>query len=135
MTPDARAALDAAHHEAVAYLEALDRRPVGATATPDELAERFDRTLPDQPLDPAIVVHDLAAAVDPGLVAGSGPRYFGFVTGGTEPGAMAADWLTSAWDQNTALWAMSPGAITVQNLASSWLYDLPIIFCIRCEYH
>jgi glutamate/tyrosine decarboxylase-like PLP-dependent enzyme len=124
MTPDVRAALDAAHCEALAYLESLDRRPVAGPATADELAARFDRALPNQPLDPAIVIQDLAAAVDPGLVAGNGPRYFGFVTGGTLPGAMAADWLTSVWDQNTALWAMSPAAITVQNLAASWLLEL-----------
>src|SRR5580765_5345849 len=61
---------------------------------------------------------------EPGLVAHTGPRYFGFVIGGSLPVAMAADWLTSAWDQNAGLYATSPAAAVVEEVAAAWLLDL-----------
>jgi glutamate/tyrosine decarboxylase-like PLP-dependent enzyme len=110
--------LERATAHALDYLASLPDRRVNATAAPS-----FGN-LPEDPVDPATVIDELAHAVEPGLVASGGGRYFGFVTGGTLPAAMAADWLTSAWDQNTALWVMSPAAITVQQTASRWLLEL-----------
>ena len=70
------------------------------------------------------MIDELAAALQPGLVASAGPRYFGFVTGGTLPAALAADWLVSAFDQNAAMWVMSPAAAVVEEIAAGWLLDL-----------
>ncbi len=122
MSDEVQRALDAAHRAAVEYLTGLGDRAVAPDAPDTELP--IDRVLPERPVDPATVVHDLAVEAEPGLVASSGPRYFGFVTGGSVPAAMAADWMATAWDQNTALWPMSPAAITAQNIAASWLLDL-----------
>ena len=74
--------------------------------------------------DPAAVVEALAAAAEPGLVASAGPRYFGFVTGGALPAALAADWLTSAWDQNAGLHAMSPAAADGEATVLGWCREL-----------
>jgi glutamate/tyrosine decarboxylase-like PLP-dependent enzyme len=80
--------------------------------------------LPDRPVDPVTVVEELARDADPGLVGSAGPRYFGFVVGGSVPASLAADWLTSAWDQNTGLYALSPAAAVAEEVAAAWLLDV-----------
>src|ERR1051325_6345993 len=74
--------------------------------------------------DPNRIVGQLARLAEHAIVATAGPRYFGFVVGGSLPVAMATDWLTSAWDQNGAFYAHSPLAATVEKIAGDWLIDL-----------
>jgi glutamate/tyrosine decarboxylase-like PLP-dependent enzyme len=116
MTPE----LDRAHALARSWLAGLGERHVGATGDAGGLRV----ALPDEGEDPVAVVDALAAGADPGLVASPGPRYFGFVTGGALPAALAADWLTSAWDQNTALHVMSPAAAAAEETVVGWCRDL-----------
>jgi glutamate/tyrosine decarboxylase-like PLP-dependent enzyme len=70
------------------------------------------------------VVAGLARAAEPGLVANGGGRYFGFVVGGSIPAALAADWLTAAWDQNAGLYVLSPAAAVVEEIAGGWVAEL-----------
>ena len=95
-----------------------------ASASAEALRRALAGPLPEQATDPADVVGALAEAADGGLVATTGPRYFGFVTGGALPAAMAADWLAAAWDQNAALYVMSPAAAIVEEVAAAWLVEL-----------
>jgi glutamate/tyrosine decarboxylase-like PLP-dependent enzyme len=109
---------------AAGWLQSLDRRPVGESATVEELRSRLGGPLPESPLDPLVVVEDLARAAEPGLVAIPSGRYFGFVIGGGLPAAVAADWLTSVWDQCPGFYACGPAASVVEEVTGAWLRQL-----------
>jgi glutamate/tyrosine decarboxylase-like PLP-dependent enzyme len=116
--------LDLAHRLAEAYLAGVADRPVGPRASADELRVRLGEPLADDGLASEHVLAELAAGCDPGLVASAGPRYFGFVIGGSHPAALAADWLSSAWDQNACLLVASPAAAVVEEIAAGWIREL-----------
>src|SRR6185503_18695739 len=83
---------------ALDYIASRADRPVWPTTTLAELRTALGGPLPDAPIDAVNVVDALAGAAEPGLVTTTGPRYFGFVTGGALPATIAAEWLTAAWD-------------------------------------
>lgn len=107
------------------YLAGLSERHVGATAGADELMKLLGGTLPEGPASPAETIDLLGrAAAEGGVVASSGPRYFGYVVGGTLPVAIAADWITTAWDQNSGIFDLGPAVATAEHIAAGWLIDL-----------
>jgi glutamate/tyrosine decarboxylase-like PLP-dependent enzyme len=106
------------------YLDSLGERPVFPDVTPDQLRRALGGPLPDDPLPAEQVVEELAAGAEPGVVAMGSGRYFGFVIGGALPAALAADWLTSAWDQNAGLYVGGPSASVVEQVTRDWLLEL-----------
>jgi glutamate/tyrosine decarboxylase-like PLP-dependent enzyme len=118
------APLDRALRHAEAFLSSLPERAVGPPADPDVLRAALGRELTDDGVAPEQVIDELVAAADPGIVATAGPRYFGFVTGGALPAALAADWLAAAWDQNAHAWIGSPAAAVVEEVVADWVLSL-----------
>jgi glutamate/tyrosine decarboxylase-like PLP-dependent enzyme len=118
------AALDRAYYHAARWLDGLDTRAVNATTTLEQLRTRLGVPLEEHGADPARIVDDLAAATEGGLLGSPGGRFFAWVIGGTLPSALAADWLTSAWDQNAGMYATAPAAAIAEEVAGGWLLEM-----------
>jgi glutamate/tyrosine decarboxylase-like PLP-dependent enzyme len=107
-----------------AYLDSLATRPVAPSADAVSALRTLDVPLQEQPMDPAQVIRELDEVVTPATMAMAGPRFFGFVIGGTLPAALAAHWLSTAWDQNTGLYNSTPGTSHLEQVSLRWLLDL-----------
>jgi glutamate/tyrosine decarboxylase-like PLP-dependent enzyme len=122
--PDWKAPLGEAFDRALMYLEGLPDRPVRSTASLAELRATLGGPLPEESAESREVIAALATAAEPGVLPSSSGRFFGFVVGGATPAAVAADWLTSVWDQNAGLYVLGPAASVVEEVAGAWLADL-----------
>ncbi|MBA8823768.1 glutamate/tyrosine decarboxylase-like PLP-dependent enzyme [Saccharopolyspora lacisalsi] len=89
-----------------------------------QLREALSRALPEEGSDDAQVIDELVRDTDAGILASAGGRFFGWVIGGGTPAALAADWLTSTWDQNAALHACGPAEAVIEEVAGDWLKQL-----------
>jgi glutamate/tyrosine decarboxylase-like PLP-dependent enzyme len=118
------ALLQDACQRALAYLGGLAERRVAPAAEALAGLDRLDFALPGPGLEATEVLRMLDELGSPATVASAGPRYFGFVTGGTLPVAQAATWLGAAWDQNAALTVMSPAAALLNAVALRWVAEL-----------
>lgn len=118
------APLSLALTRALDHLDHAATLPVGATASLTALRAQLDVSLRESGLEAGQVVDELVKGVAGGLHHSAGGRFFGWVIGGALPAALAADWLTSAWDQNAALFACSPAASVVEEVAGKWLKEI-----------
>jgi len=106
------------------YIESRSDRDVWPRVPLADLRTAMGGPLPERPISPSTVIADLIRAADPGIVTTTGPRYFGFVTGGAVPATVGAEWLTAVWDQCASLFALSPAAVVAEEVAASWLLDV-----------
>src|SRR3954452_3399211 len=119
---DTRLLLREVAERAAGWLESLPHRPVRPELGPRELG--ITDTLTDAPLPVDEVIAELVTQSEPGLTAINSPRFFGYVMGGAHPAAIAADWLTSSWDQNAGLAEPTPSAAVLEEIAGRWLAEL-----------
>ena len=122
--PDRDIALARAAGYAALWLDSLSTRPVVPRASVAEVTAALGTELPDGPTPAPEVIDLLARACEPGLTAMPSGRFYGMVIGGTHPAALAADWLVSAWDQNSGLRLLTPAHSAVEDVASGWLLDV-----------
>jgi glutamate/tyrosine decarboxylase-like PLP-dependent enzyme len=116
--------LSAATDRSVRYLKDLETRRVSPSREGIAGLARFDVPLQNDPIDAKAVLAQLDEIGSPGTMAMAGPRFFGFVIGGSLPAALAANWLASAWDQNTGLFNSTPATSVLEQVALRWLLDV-----------
>lgn len=116
--------LDLACNAAKEWLAGLDNRPVMAAASLEDLRRRLGGPLESAGKQSKEVIEHLLESTRDGLHGSAGGRFFAWVIGGSLPSALAADWLTSAWDQNAALYGCGPAASVIEEIAGEWVKDL-----------
>ncbi|MEZ5277179.1 MAG: pyridoxal-dependent decarboxylase [Opitutaceae bacterium] len=108
---------------ATGYMESLTSRPVAPSEQAVAATTAFDGPLPEDGTDPEEVIRTLHALGTPATIAMAGPRFFGFVIGGALPVSVAANWLATAWDQNTGSYLTAATSVPEQ-VALKWLLEL-----------
>ncbi|ABX03889.1 MAG TPA: aspartate aminotransferase family protein [Herpetosiphon sp.] len=100
------------------FLHDLPQRPVGVAPQSHQPSQ-----LPSAGLGAEQTLEHFLARYSDTLTGSTGPRYWGFVTGGATPAALAGDWLVSTFDQNPS-GTTETAAIRVENEAISMLREL-----------
>ena len=109
---------------AAEYLDSLDKKKVSEEPDPQAIRSSLHKELTDEGLPPLQVIEELADDARDGLLNTANSRFFGWVIGGSVPVSIAADWLTSAWDQNAAAYACSPTAAVIEEVVGEWLKEI-----------
>jgi glutamate/tyrosine decarboxylase-like PLP-dependent enzyme len=122
--PDSHDGLACTVERIAEYRRTVGDRPVSRPVDLAELESALGGPLPEDGTDPDAVIGELVEAVDPGLVATAGPRYFGFVVGGSLDSATQADLLATGWDQMAFNAVSSPAAAAAETVVAGWIKDL-----------
>jgi glutamate/tyrosine decarboxylase-like PLP-dependent enzyme len=109
---------------AAEYIESFDHHKVSDEPDPQVLRDRLYKELTADGVPPLQVINELAEDAREGILNSAGGRFFGWVIGGSIPVSVAADWLTSAWDQNAAAYACAPSAAIIEEVVAAWLKDI-----------
>lgn len=123
MNNDEKIMRDAAER-AVRYRASLGERHVPPSPEAIAAVARFDEALPQEGRDDNETLAMLDEIGSPASVAMAGPRFFGFVIGGSLPVTVAANWLATAWDQNSVMSEVTPAMATLEDVSRGWLCEL-----------
>jgi glutamate/tyrosine decarboxylase-like PLP-dependent enzyme len=116
--------LRVAAERAARYTRDVGGRRVAPAAEDVRRLDAFDEPLPPGPEDAGDVIARLDELGSPATLATAGPRFFGFVIGGSLPVTQAASMLAAAWDQNAGAIVASPVAARLEAVAERWLAEL-----------
>ena len=119
-----REPLELAFRNALAHLEGLETSPVAPRASFEELRARMTRPLTDEGVAASQVIDELVADTAGGIMGNAGGRFYSWVIGGVVPAALAADWLTSTWDQNAGIYVSAPAAALAEEISAAWMKEL-----------
>jgi glutamate/tyrosine decarboxylase-like PLP-dependent enzyme len=119
-----RELLESTAERSILYLEGLHNRHVAPSEEALFEISRFNESLPDDTTESELILQMLDEIGSPATMAMAGPRFYGFVIGGSLPVALAANWLATAWDQNSALYQVTPATALIENVALRWLLEL-----------
>ena len=106
------------------YLASLAERSVVPTDEALAGLAAFDVPLQDTPISPEALIEELDRVASPATVAIAGPRYFGFVNSGALPAVLAANWLSTSWEQHGGFQVASPGSTLLERVAMRWIVEL-----------
>lgn len=119
-----RSILEDAAQRAIHYLEGLDSRSVTPTPEAVDKLARLNESFAESGVPDETVLQLLDELGSPASMAMAGPRFYGFVIGGSLPVTLAANWLAGAWDQNAAFYNVTPAVALLEQVALRWLIDL-----------
>ncbi len=106
------------------YLDSLDQLKISEEPDPQSIRNKLQKELTDDGVPSLQVIDELAADIREGLLNTTNGRFYGWVIGGGVPVSVAADWLTSAWDQNAAAYACAPSAAVIEEIVGEWLKEI-----------
>ena len=115
--------LDAAERGAT-YRESLSECPVAPSKDAVAAVSKFVEAMPVDGTNDESVLAMLDDIGSPATMMMAGPRFFGFVIGGSLPVTVATNWLTTAWDQNGCMHEVTPATSTLERVAMDWMLDL-----------
>ena len=124
MTADMESLFSKAMAHALAYREAVATNPQPPSASYHAMLEQLAGPLPEDGMDAATMIDGLAEFAKPGLMPMVGPRFFGWVIGASHPAGVAADWLVSAWGQNSGYHSPTPATAAIEEIAERWLVEI-----------
>lgn len=119
-----RKLLEKAARSSIAYLESLNDRQVAPDSNSVDRLSALDVPFPEDAVDAETVIRELDELGSDATMAMAGPRFFGFVIGGSLPVALAANWIAGTWDQNSALHNVTPLPAMLEAVALKWLLDV-----------
>ena len=110
--------------EVIQFRESSVTGRVATSASYEELCSHVNRDLPDIGETSKEAINTLVSSVKNALIHSVNPRYYGFVIGGSTPVSIAADWLTSGWDQNGQVYNTSPASAIIEDIVTEWILEL-----------
>lgn len=119
-----RRLLEEAARRGIKYREESPSRAVAPTDDAVANVQQFIEPLGQDGTADLDVLAQLDEIGSPAALTMTGPRFFGFVIGGSLPVTVASNWLTAAWDQNVVMHEVTPATATLERVAMDWLIDL-----------